>query len=228
MANGLGALRSGLWALVPIKAFDNAKTRLAEALSARQRSEFARAMAARVIGQLQQERDVAGVAVVTGDGDVAAFSRLLGALVIHENVPSTLTQAVAAGVGRLFAADATAVLVVPADIPLIRVDDISELLAGRTWADVTIVPARDGGTNALVLNTDCPSLFAFGQDSAARHRRRAQAAGLSVQVRDFPLLAFDIDAVEDLRELATCDVEAPIRAAIVDSVPAKKREPSAR
>jgi 2-phospho-L-lactate guanylyltransferase len=227
MVNGLCALRSGPWALVPIKAFDNAKTRLAEALSARQRHDFARAMAARVIGQLQQEQDLAGVSVVTSDRDVAAFSRLLGALVIREDDPSTLTQAVAGGVSHLFGGGATAVLVVPADVPLIRADDISALVAGRTQADVTIVPSRDGGTNALFLNADCPSLFAFGQDSAARHRGRAEAAGLSVQMRDFPLLAFDIDTIEDLRELATCDLEAPIRAAIIDAISIKKRAPSA-
>jgi len=128
-------------------------------------------------------------------------------------------QAVAGGVSHLFGGGATAVLVIPADIPLILADDISALVAGRTQADVTIVPSRDGGTNALLLNADCPSLFAFGEDSAARHRGRAEAAGLSVHMRDFPLLAFDIDTIEDLRELATCDVEAPIRAAIAEPIP---------
>ena len=60
MASGVRALeQGGVWALVPIKAFDNAKTRLAEALSARQRHDFARAMAARVIGELRQEQDLA-------------------------------------------------------------------------------------------------------------------------------------------------------------------------
>jgi 2-phospho-L-lactate guanylyltransferase len=227
LVNGLCALRSGPWALVPIKAFDNAKTRLTEALSARQRHDFARAMATRVIGQLLQEKDLAGVAVVTSDRDVAAFSRLLRAQVIREDDPSTLTQAVAGGVSHLFGGGATAVLVIPADIPLILADDISALVAGRTQADVTIVPSRDGGTNALLLSADCPSLFAYGPDSAVRHRHRAEAAGLSVQMRDFPLLAFDIDTIEDLRELATCELEAPIRAAIADTASMKKCVPSA-
>jgi 2-phospho-L-lactate/phosphoenolpyruvate guanylyltransferase len=227
MANGFNSLRSDLWALVPIKAFDDAKTRLAEALSARQRHDFARAMAEKVIRELLRQQNLAGVAIVTGDRDVAAFSRLLGAQVIRENNSSTLTQAVAGGVSQLFGEVATAVLVVPADIPLIRADDISALVAGRIQADVTIVPSRDGGTNALLLNADCPPLFAFGPDSAARHRGRAEAVGLSVQMRDFPLLAFDIGTIEDLRELATCDIEASIRAAITDPVAAKKRAPSA-
>jgi hypothetical protein len=46
-------------------------------------------------------------------------------------------------------------------------------------------------------------------------------------MRDFPLLAFDIDTIEDLRELATCDLEAPIRAAIIDTISIKKSAPSA-
>jgi 2-phospho-L-lactate guanylyltransferase len=218
--------QGGVWALVPIKAFDNAKTRLAEALSARQRHDFARAMAAKVIGELRQEQDLAGVAVVTGDRDVAAYSRLLGAQVIRENYPGSLTQAVAGGVSRLFGDGAAAVLVIAADIPLIRADHIGALIAGRAQSAVTIVASRDGGTNALLLNADCPSLFAFGPDSAARHRGRAEAAGLSVQMRDFPLLAFDIDTIEDLRELTTCDLDAPIRAAIVGTIAIEKRAPS--
>jgi 2-phospho-L-lactate guanylyltransferase len=218
--------QGGVWALVPIKAFDNAKTRLAEALSARQRHDFARAMAARVIGELQRQQDIAGVAVVTGDRDVAAFSRVLGAQVIPESYPGTLTRAVADGVTQLFGNGAAAVLVIPADIPLIRADDIGALIAGRAQSAVTIVASRDGGTNALLLNADCPSLFAFGLDSAARHRGRAEAAGLSVQMQDFPRLAFDIDTIEDLRELAICDLEAPIRAAIIDTISPKKHAPS--
>ena len=128
MASGRALERSGLWALVPIKAFDNAKTRLSAALSARQRHDFARAMAARVVGELRRERAIAGVAIVTDDHDVAAFGRRLGAQVIREEGPSTLTQAVAGGVRELFGSGAAAVLVLPADIPLIRVDDIGALV----------------------------------------------------------------------------------------------------
>src|SRR6266576_3161354 len=157
LTSGLGAAprataRSGMWALVPIKAFYDAKSRLAAVLSAEQRRDLAQAMAAKVIRQLQQEKDLSGVAVVTGDGDVAAFSRLHGAGVIFEDRPGTLTQAVSDGVSLLFGEGASAVLVVPPDIPLIRTDDISALLSYRADAAVTIVPSRDGGTNALLLN----------------------------------------------------------------------------
>ena len=206
-----------VWALVPVKAFQDAKQRLARDLPAPRRAAFARATAAKVIATLRAEAGLAGVAVVTGDDGVAAFGRSLGARVIVANGAATLTSAIADATGRLFDDGASAVLVVPADLPLIDRADLQALLAGLDGTAVTVVPSRDGGgTNGLLVTSKCPGLFAFGPDSASRHRRRAQAAGLSVRTLNFFSLAFDVDTPDDLRDLQAYELDSPIRVALDD------------
>ncbi len=81
--------------LVPVKAFGEAKLRLAPALSAPERAALARTMATRVVAS------AAGlpVAVVCDDLEVAAWARELGALVIWEPGRG-LNGAVQEGVSR--------------------------------------------------------------------------------------------------------------------------------
>jgi FO synthase len=209
------AVPDATWALVPVKAFAKAKQRLSNHLTPPRRIAFARAMMEKVIRQLQATPILAGVAVVTGDEEVAAFARLLGTRVLIENRPVSLTSAVAYGTCSLFDEGADAVLVLPADLPFIHSQDLIALLACRDDAAVTIVPSRDGtGTNALLVTAACPELFAFGSDSASRHRARAAAAGLSVQIRNFWSLAFDVDTPEDLREAIAGELDTTIRSAI--------------
>ena len=86
-----GAARREIWALVPVKAFRDAKQRLSADLAAPRRAAFARAMAARVIGTLRGEPMLAGVAVVTGDDEVAAFARSLGAESSWRAAPTRLS-----------------------------------------------------------------------------------------------------------------------------------------
>ena len=216
------ATQGAVWALVPVKAFRDAKQRLSAGLEAPRRAAFARAMAAKVIGTLRSEPMLAGVAVVTCDDEVATFARSLGARVIMESGTHTLIAAVTDGSCVLFGDGAAAVLIVPGDLPLITRDDVGALLASRGGAAVTIVPSRDaGGTNGMLLAADCPDLFAFGPDSVARHRARAEAAGLSVQILNFPSLAFDVDTPQDLSDLRACDLDEAIRASLVEHVGAQ-------
>ena len=168
------AVPDATWALVPVKAFAEAKQRLSSHLTPPRRIAFARAMMEKVIRQLQATPILAGVMkVVTGDEEVAAFARLLGTRVLIENRPVSLTSAVAYGTCSLFDEGADAVLVLPADLPFIHSQDLIALLACRDDAAVTIVPSRDGtGTNALLVTAACPELFAFGSIA-----RRAIARG---------------------------------------------------
>src|ERR1700757_5280803 len=92
--------------LVPVKAFRQAKVRLAPAMSEMDRAALARSMATRVVAS------AAGlpVAVVCDDREVAAWARDLGALVIWEPGRG-LNGAVQEGVARLAAAGVRLVVV---------------------------------------------------------------------------------------------------------------------
>jgi 2-phospho-L-lactate guanylyltransferase len=186
--------------LIPVKAFSQAKVRLAPALSPERRATLARRMAEGVV------RSAAGlpVAVVCDDREVASWARAQGALVIWEPGRG-LNGAVQAGVAHLAAAGATLVVVAAGDLPL-----ASDLRWVTQERGVTIVPDRRGdGTNVIAVPTDRPFTFSYGPGSFARHLAHAQALGVSVRVVHDFALAWDVDFPTDLVDFPPDQADLP-------------------
>ena len=175
--------------LIPVKAFDDAKLRLAPALPAAERSRLARDMAAHVL-------DVARplpVAVVCDDASVADWARHHGALVVWEPGRG-LNGAVQAGVERLGAAGARRVIVAHADLPL-----AGPLSWACRFPGVTLVPdRRDDGTNVTCVPAGAGFTFSYGPGSFQRHGAEARRLGLGLRVVREPLLGHDVDVPADL------------------------------
>ena len=175
--------------LVPVKAFRNAKVRLAPALSAAERAALAQKMATRVV------ESAAGlpVAVVCDDPEVAAWARGLGALVIWEPGRG-LNGAVQEGVARLGAAGTGLVAVAAGDRPL-----ATDLRWVTRFSGVTIGPdRRRDGTNVIGVPTDAGFTFSYGPGSFARHLDEAKRIGCRVRVVHSSALAWDVDVPDDL------------------------------
>lgn len=176
-------------ALVPVKAFADAKRRLGTALSDEDRQALVRRMAARVLGAASP----LAVAVVCDDTQVAAWARDHGALVVWEPGRG-LNGAVEAGVVRLASMGVRTVVVAHGDLPR-----ASGLAALGDPASVTLVPDRHGnGTNVIALPADCGFRFSYGPGSFARHQSECERLGLPWRVLRPPGLAFDVDWPVDL------------------------------
>jgi len=188
------------WAVLPVKAFDAAKSRLAAEVSADARRCLAQQLMLTCLDALIASRALAGVIVVSSDARALALARERGAEALTE--PGFgLNPALEAARGAL-AARASALLVVAADLPFVTAEDIRLLLDGAAGASVAIVPdRRRSGTNALLLQPPDAISFAFGEGSFERHFALAAAAGREARVVDLPNLAFDLDAPADLAEL---------------------------
>lgn len=182
--------------LVPVKAFEQAKRRLHQALSESERAGLARAMADRVIG-------AAGplpVAVVCDDNRVAEWARGHRALVVWEPGRG-LNGAVEAGVAHLSALGVTQVTVAHADLP--RASRLAEVGDGP---GITLVPDRFGnGTNVITLPTGTGFQFSYGPGSFARHLAEAERVGVPFRVLDRPDLAWDVDEPGDVVPVAALD-----------------------
>ena len=175
--------------LVPVKAFADAKLRLAPALPAEARSRLAREMADHVLA-------AAGplpVAVVCDDAAVADWARDRGALVVWEPGRG-LNGAVQAGVDRLATAGARQVIVAHADLPL-----AGPLAWACRFPGVTLVPdRRDDGTNVACVPATAGFTFSYGPGSYQRHGAEARRLGLPLRVVREPLLGHDVDVPADL------------------------------
>jgi len=194
-----------IWAIVPIKALDRAKQRLAPALDASDRRRLARAMCDDVLAALTAVRGLDGIAVVTGESDLvpAGMRRF-------DDRGDGLNAALARTAVALEADGATAILSLAADLPLASRDEIEMVLAAGRTAPVVIVPDRqESGTNALMLSPPTRMAPAFGAASLARHTARARALGLDPVVLRLPGLGFDVDDAAALDELRRVTADRP-------------------
>ena len=175
--------------LIPIKAFSEAKVRLAEVLNAADRAALARSLAAGVIAAAGE----AAVSVVCDDIEVAEWASAAGAAVIWTPARG-LNAAVAEGVSALAAQGVALVTVAHADLPLVT----SLTGLGRPGTVVLAPDRRRDGTNVIAIPTDCGFSFSYGAGSFRRHRAEAERLGLTVEVVDRPDLAWDVDVPDDL------------------------------
>lgn len=177
--------------LVPVKAFDRAKVRLAEALDAKARAGLARRLASGVLAAAHD----AGlpVAVACADAEVAAWAQSEGAFVVDEP-DEGLNTAVGTAVSGLASLGAKRVCVVHADLP--RLDDLGWV---ANFPGVTLVPDRRGdGTNVISIPASSGFSFHYGPGSFTRHIGEVRRLGLPERtVRGTPL-AWDIDVPSDL------------------------------
>lgn len=175
--------------LLPVKAFADAKARLAPALSPAHREALARWTAERVVaaaGELP-------VFVACDDEAVAEWAGAHGATVLwHPGVG--LNAAVNNSIADLRGRGVEHVVVAHADLP--RAYALASVAVHGT---ITLVPdSRDDGTNVAALPTDSSFQFAYGPGSFRRHLAQAVAAGACVAVRRDSLLAIDLDTPSDL------------------------------
>src|SRR5690242_2751168 len=119
---------SRTWALVPIRGLETAKTRLGEDLDAEERVELVTELLRRTLLATRDARGIAGTIVVTMDPDAAGIAQELRAVGLVERAPG-LNQAIEAARSVAMARDATAILVLPADLPSVSAAAVDDLLA---------------------------------------------------------------------------------------------------
>ena len=198
-----------IWAVVPVKDFSAAKSRLSKLLDAAHRARLARAMAADVITALKESNAADRLYMLSDSSDTRGVAAALGTSWLDEASVAALPglNAGSAGVARLAArSGATALLVIHADMPLLTADDIRHVVS--TWQSldgnqrVVMVRSNDGGTNLLLAENPEAFAYHYGPDSHTRHirgcaRRRCTAATVKL-----PSTAFDVDTVDDFYRLA--------------------------
>ena len=196
---------SRTWALVPIRGLESAKSRLGADLDAEERLQLVTELLRRTLVATRDARRVDGTIVVTMDGDAAEMAGRNGAIGLVERAPG-LNQAIEAARSVAVARGATAVLVVPADLPAVSSEALDQLIAAASDAVaglaigglVALVGDRHGaGTNALLLSPPSVIAPAFGTGSREAHARAATEVGARFVVVDSPL-SFDVDTSADL------------------------------
>lgn len=184
-----------MWALVPVKRLAASKSRLASVLSQSQRAELTCRMLEDVLHALRCAPSVKKIVVLSNepciDGALAGVERYA------EAEEGDVNRSLAAAITSM-PLSTQRVLILPADIPGVRAEDI-DALAKAHQEGVLVCPAVvDGGTNALLTSLPLPITLQFGERSFARHLHAARLRGVVVQTMLRPALARDVDRPADL------------------------------
>jgi len=149
-----------------------------------------------------------GVVGVVDDSAALELVERRGALSIADD-GADMNGAATLGLRAAAARGARTAIVLPGDIPLLRVADLHALLeaAGGAPRAIVVGASRDGqGTNALLLRPLDVIGPTFGPPSVDRHLRLGQSAGAATHVVHNLGLALDVDTPQDLAALADLPV----------------------
>jgi 2-phospho-L-lactate guanylyltransferase len=190
-----------LWAIVPVKPFASAKSRLASVLTPPERVTLSEAFLIHTLTVLAQSKVFYRIVVISRDSAALALARNHGAQTITETGAPDLNTALLRATQFVRANQATAALIVPTDLPFLTPLEVQELTAeSHRGALVTLAPdQREEGTNALfIAPPGVLSNYAFGRHSFIAHVALAQHTGAHVRVCRLPGTLLDIDVPEDL------------------------------
>ncbi len=190
------------WAIIPVKYLRDSKQRLAHLMSDDERAALIAEFLDKLLATLQQVDDIDRVLVVTSDPAVDALAHRHEAAVLREAEPAGLNAAVERGVAAAEQGGATAVLILPADLPFARVSDIQQMvrpLATRGDESLAALCSDEvgDGTNALLLAPPGDFTFHYGPGSFGHHVAEATRRGRACHIIHAPGLRFDLDTESD-------------------------------
>jgi 2-phospho-L-lactate guanylyltransferase len=175
---------------VPVKLLSRSKSRLAPIMSPLERAAISLAMLEDV---LDAATGVAGwdVWVVSPDEAVLEIAVRRGVTPMQEHKPP-LSGAIRQVEQEAADRGASALAVLPGDLPLLRTEELAGAL--QTLGPVVASPATTGGGTNLLLRRPPRAIPArFGPDSFRKHEQSARSRGLPFSVVESPGLAFDLD-----------------------------------
>ena len=188
-----------IWAVIPVKPPQGAKTRLAGTLDVKARERLTRAMLEHVVGAVRGANHVDEVCLL-GPSRLG----LPDDMPLLADPGTGLNPALRSALARISGQGLSRLIVIHADLPKLTSLDV-QLLAVVPPGEIAIAPDRHGtGTNALSLPIPEAQgfTFAFGPDSFALHNREAERLGLKVETIHSQGLARDIDEPADLVDAA--------------------------
>lgn len=194
-----------IWAIVPIKDLCNGKTRLSPVLSPRERALLIEAMVDDVLSAFAEYAGM-HVLVVTGDLRVVRKAGQLGMQTLMEEACQSESAAVDVATAHAISQGAAGTLVVPADIPLLRAEDVAAVVHQAPAQGTLLVPAWDGrGTNAAIRRPAGLFPLRFGNDSFLPHRAAAESTGHPLVIMNNDQIALDLDSPIELRRFLDVD-----------------------
>lgn len=192
-----------LWAIIPVKPLKRGKSRLSSILSETERTTLNQSMLVNTLKTLKSISEIETVLVVSRDPSALSIAREFDARTVLEDGNPELNTALRRASLVAKAYHANEILVLPADLPLIKTDHLREFLKyANKPPELIIAPdRRKDGTNALYINPEDLIDFYYGSGSFRMHVEAAKKKGASIKIVETEEFGLDLDLPEDLDKL---------------------------
>ncbi|HJS68759.1 MAG TPA: 2-phospho-L-lactate guanylyltransferase [Nitrososphaera sp.] len=193
------------FAIIPVKKFENSKTRLSPVLSADERVSLSSLMLDDTLSVLAGAQSLQQLVVVSGDRRAEEIAARHGAKFLHEEKESGVNSAVSMADSYCADQGADATVVIPQDLPLLDAVDVAMAcgLAENETRCIVICPSlRYDGTNLLLRKPSSLTETYYDNDSYEAHIKAAGRLGVPVKLFFSKKLMSDVDTAEDARQLA--------------------------
>jgi 2-phospho-L-lactate guanylyltransferase len=193
------------FAIVPVKRFENAKTRLSSILDMDDRIRLSSLMLEDTMKTLSSVPSLIQVVIVSADKRAEELATKHGINFLHEEEEKGVNSAIALADSYCIREAADATVVIPQDLPLLDAIEVSRAcdMAENENKCIVICPSlRYDGTNMLLRKP--PSVIAtfYDRDSYNMHLKAAIKLGIPVKRLFSASVMFDIDTPEDALQLA--------------------------
>lgn len=204
--------RSLVGAIVPVKTFSRAKSRLK--LTTEQTESICEIMLDSVLQTLSASDVIEKIVLVSKDEKALLLGKKFNAVGIYDSEELGVNNAVKLGDDYLSKNNFNTSIVFPQDIPFMQIEDIETLFAMSQGKSVLVVPSRKfDGTNALLRAPPKIMETHYDEDSYRIHLSTAESKGITPSLVLIKRIMLDIDDQDDLK-FAVSNIDSKISRSI--------------
>lgn len=192
--------------IIPVKTFSKAKSRLG--LSPEKTEALCKIMLDEVLFAISQSQ-ISKTVIISRDEAAFEIAKKYNAVQIFEERENGVNAAVALAERYLLENGFDVSIVFPQDVPLIRSQDIDDLIKFQKNPQVIVVPSRKfDGTNALLRSPVNVMETHYDEDSYKIHLSTAKSRNIPTMFALISRIMWDVDDSSDI-EFIMSNVEKP-------------------
>jgi 2-phospho-L-lactate guanylyltransferase len=197
-----------IFAIVPVKSFENAKSRFGSLLSTHERIRLSGMLLERTICTLKKVSSIQEILVVSTDSRIREVARKYGVTFLEEFKEAGVNSAVGLADEFCISARADASLVLPIDLPLIFPEDIDIMCKTVPLNDncVLLCPSYKFDGSNVLLRKPCNIIRAsYDENSYPKHVLAGIKNNVNTRILYLNRLMIDIDTVNDIEKMLSID-----------------------
>ena len=194
------------FAIVPIKRFDSAKSRLGTLLNKHERIQLSTLLLRRTVHILESSTSVKKIVLVSSDANAEKIAQICGVTFLKEKIQRGVNSAVDMADKFCAAAGADATIVLPVDLPLVLPEDI-DIVCNAALTEsrcIILCPSYKFDGSNILLRKPCNIIrTSYDANSYLTHVSEGIRTNIKTSVLFIGRLMIDIDTIQDITAFLT-------------------------